>query len=58
LDKEIQNVKNNYKTICEELEGKKTTNIEKKEEIKTIETTRNPEFERVDKVLDELYIQY
>lgn len=58
LDKEIQNVKNNYKTICEELEGKKTTNIEKKEEIKTIETTRNPEFERVDKVLDELYVQY
>ena len=58
LDKEIQNVKDNYKFICEELEGKKTTNIEKKEEIKTIETTRNPEFERVDKVLNELYIQY
>ena len=41
---------NNFKTILE--------NIEKKEEIKTIETTRNPEFERVDKVLNELYIQY
>ncbi len=58
IEKEFLKIWEYYKTICEELEGKKTTNIEKKEEIKTIETTRNPEFERVDKVLNELYIQY